>query len=293
MIPIIASNPNCDYSLLNNLALSCPRNVLSNPILGMADIEQGNGYSQFSLKSLVSLSMACNPEEHSGLLQEIKTRLVKCIGEFWIQEEASLTCVWLYRREFTLMPDDCGGLIQEPVELCIEHRGLGIEGEGPISICGDFPDIHGHDKVRCIDARRRSLVEFLDAIKRGEIGEYVDDGEITRDHHGDSATSLKLKSLPQGLFLDDCGLYSGSWDDEDGPQLICEFIADWNGSGDGPIKAKGTQLIIPVEWVGEFDVEYDIAMGELRELAGLTINDPKTRLCIDWPSRLADLLLQL
>lgn len=119
---MIACNPSASSRLLDKLAIQFPADVFSNPVLQLLALETGGAYGEFSLHSLVCLCLACNPKRDADLLQETRRRLRAGLDELRGKEWIRLTCVWLYQRTFILGPEDCDGLIDQPIELTLELR---------------------------------------------------------------------------------------------------------------------------------------------------------------------------
>lgn len=286
LLPVIARNPNCGQELLNNLAISNPKEVLSNPAVHFVS----NGYAWFALKSLVSLCMACDPNVHAALLCETKSRIAEGIEELQGQDEASLSCYWLHERTFTLAPKQCNNLISEPIDFEISVKAR-MRGSGPISV-SDLPDL-GEACQASIDERREELKVLLSAIYSGAIDKYFDTNFPLEDDGG-ADRDAKAKILPQGLSFDGDTLYKVHPENEDCDEWEESLLGleySYASSEEPVVLREKHYLVVPVVYVDEIDREYDIVMGELGDLAGLRILDSETGLEIDWPSRLAELLL--
>jgi len=290
--------------------------------LDLTGIAPGQPWADLSLKSLVMLALLHEPTAYPGLIHELKARISCGVDLLRRQEEASLTCTWLYRRVFILNPEDCDGRSALPLEFRIEHHGIGVEGAGAICVEG-LPDGLRGDR-RDQPMNQKDWTAFFEALRSKNLSDYLDDSEITRDHSGDTRTYVYSADLPAGFLLESDGsLYfqssdllrrqaqAPSWpeagaeagaaaaaeldadlddpvdDAVEGPQLLGRFVPDWQGSGEGPIRRLGSQWIVPVAWVEEIDVRHQVAMGELGELLGLGTMDDSLA---DWPSRLAQLL---
>ena len=271
-------------------------------------------WADISLQSLVRLALGDESGACSGLIHELRVRISRGLELLRQQQEASLSCTWLYERVFVLSPQDCDRHMPLPLEFRIEHHGIGVEGAGTICVDG-LPDGRWGDRWDQ-QVNQRDWTAFFEALRSRNLSDYLDDSEISRDHSGDSRTYVYSPDLPAGLLLESDGsLYfqssdplgrhaqDPSWAEPGvepgaaadaelddwlgGLQLLGQFVADGRGSGDGPIRRLGSQWIVPVAWVAEIDVRHQVAMGELGELLGFGALDASLA---DWPSRLAQLL---
>jgi len=144
---VIACNPSASGRLLDELALQFPADVLSNPVLQLRALETGGAYGEFSLRSLVCLCLACNPKRDADLLEETRRRVRAGLDELRGKEWIRLTCVWLYQRTFTLGPDDCDGLIDQPLELTLELRAY-VDGDAS-DLSSAIPSLAETDTTPC------------------------------------------------------------------------------------------------------------------------------------------------
>lgn len=108
---VIATNPSASIQLLDQLASQFPAEVLANPALQLLSLEAERVYGAFSLRSLVCLSLSSELKQETQLLEETKRRMHKALDRLRSQEMVGLSCVWLWRRAFTLRPQDCDSLI--------------------------------------------------------------------------------------------------------------------------------------------------------------------------------------
>ena len=275
--PIIASNPSASPALLNELALKHAAEVLANPVIPLRGLEADRPYGEFSLPALVSLCLSCVPEQHADLLLEIRRRLITGLAELGEQKMASLSCVWLHQGTFTLRPIDCDRLISQVLDFKVESRAF-VEGSGPITV-HDLPEIKTAGS-RSITLRRRQLSGFLHSLRFRNFQDFIDDSEITREHNGDVDFKLNAINIPDYLNLDGRELYNGD-----------EFLFEFSYAihGNDPIFENG-YLSVPIGVTDEVELEHEIAMGELIDLAGLELKPDGLTPC-DWPTRLAALLI--
>ena len=279
----IAGNPSCSQALLNTLSIQHPIEVLNNPALVLAALENGNRYSLFPLKSLISLSLACNPSEHPDLIQELKSRIAEGIEVFRQQDYASMTCIWLNRGSHVLMPSDCANAIEHPIHLRAVFRAY-IESDGPVVV--DPPELSSNKAEA--DQSLKLLREFLSDLGEGNLSNYIDTNELIREHGGDGEFTVEADELPEGVYLESNALYRTLEDDEDDycvDNLLVEFGYCFTGTD---AYLENGYLMIPVEWEDEIEVEFKISMGELDSLVGLSAES-----CFppDWSDRVAGLVL--
>ena len=276
--PVIALNPSASIQLLDQLALHYPAEVLANSLLLIRTLEAGGAYRDFSLGALISLSLACDLPPDASLLAETWRRIKAGLEELQGQEYASLECDWLYSRNFTLLPEDCGGVIEKPLEFALEVRA-NMYANGAVSIYG-IPCLDNVDSGTS-KSQRSLLAEFFRAVATGEIRDYINEDDLTREDGGSADVDLKVAELPAGLSLD--GMYLCR-DDE----YILEVYYDFSG-GDSPIVCDNGIVTVPVEFWDEVNHRYQIAIGELSDVVGLESKCPV--LSSDWHERLAVLLI--
>jgi hypothetical protein len=297
LLPLIAKNPNCSQELLNKLSLSNPKDVLINPVLHLAEKYEGNGYRLLSLRSLVSLCMACDSDQHAALLNETMSRIAEGIAELQEQDQASLSCNWLYERAFTLYPAQCNNIINEPIDIEIKAKAK-MYGSGPISFTS-LPEISEDTGISLVGTRQ-DLQIFLSAISTGSLTSYIA-FEFSLEDTGDAELDVKADDLPQGLMLWDETLYKMSTPCEEGineleedgefEEAILEFEHTY-WSDPGPVILRDEfYLVVPVVYVDEANHVYDLRMGELGDLLGLKVTCSRSGCDLDWPSRIAELLL--
>ena len=275
---VIASNPSASIRLLDQLALQHPAEVLANPLLPLRPLEDGGAYRPFSLPALVSLCMAWTPGRDAELLQETKTRMAFGLDELANQEEASLSCEWVYWRSFKLDPEDCDCLIKHTLRLTMEVRS-GMEARGAVSVDG-IPNLSGCDP-EFSDCSRGDLTAFLQALSSGNLHEYINDNELIRADGSCRDVRLDGEKLPDGFFISETALC------KEGEEVL-DF--DYNLNGESlPVQFADGVVTVPLEFIDEENHDYQIAMGEL---VGLKSTALKTD-CLpsDWPSRLAALLI--
>jgi hypothetical protein len=276
--PQIASNPSAPIELLDQLALQCPTEVLANPVLQLRALETGGAYGELSLRSMVCLCLASNPKRDADLLRETRRRIQSSIEELRAQDYASLDCDWLYARHFTLLPEDCDGVIEKPLGFFLEVRA-NMYAKGTISLY-DIPGLDDAGLGRPV-SQRTSLVEFMRAVVAGEIRDYINEEYLSREDGGSTDVTLSAEELPAGYSLDHNTLYK---DDES----ILSIYHDFSG-GDSPVVYGDGYLTVPVEFQDEVNHCIEIAMGELGDLTGLESKCPF--LPADWHLRLAALLI--
>ena len=278
--PIIASNPSASWKLLDQLALKHPAEVLGNPLLLLLDLEAVGTYRELSLPALVVLCLACESKQYASLFEETWLRIRSGLDELRKQEEASLSCDWVYQRTFTLQPDDCDSLIDKPLDFTLEVRAC-MESRGHISVDG-IPDLsdRGPDLSNPL---REELFKILQSISSGDIGDYINDEDLVRDDGCGSDYRLKAVGLLDNLSIEGTSLYRGE-------DCILEF--EYNLDGDcSPILYADGIITVPVEFTDEENREYEISMGELGALTALAQRKRTDCLPSDWPSRLAALLI--
>jgi hypothetical protein len=281
----IAKNPSCSQALLNTLSIQYPNEVLNNPCLALVALENGNRYSLFPLKSLISLSLICDPSEHPDLIQELKSRISEGLDVFRQQDYASMTCIWLNRGSHVLMPSDCANAIEHPIHVRAEFRAY-IESDGPVIVSA--PDLS------CPKTKTDELLEllrrFLADLGEGNLSNYIDTDELIREHHGDGEFAVEVDELPDGVHLESNTLYRTMGDDEDEccvDNLLVEFGYCFSGVD---AYFENGYLIIPVDWEDEIEVEFSIQMGELDSLVGL---NAESYFPSDWSERVAGLLFPM
>lgn len=275
---VIASNPSASILLLDQLALKHPAEVLANPLLPLRVLEEGGAYRPFSLPALVSLCMAWTPGRDAELLQETKTRMASGLEELANQGEASLSCEWVYWRSFKLDPDDCDCVIKHSLRLTMEVRS-GMESRGPVSVHG-IPNLSACDP-EFSDASRGDLTAFLQALSSGNLHEYINDNELSRDDGCCRDVRLDCDKLPANLSISGTSLY------KEGEEVL-NFDYNLNGENH-PIEFADGVVTVPLEFIDEENHDYQIAMGELVGLKSTALK--LDCLPSDWPSRLAALLI--
>ncbi len=274
--PAIASNPSASFQLLDQLALHCPAEVLANPLLLLSALETAGAYGDFSLRSLISLCLACDPQQDAGLLKETRRRIRVGLDELRKQETASLTCIWLHQGNFTLRPKDCDNLIDIDIDFKVKSEAF-VEGEDVISL-RDIPELEvsasGSDA-----SQRATMAQFLGAIASNQLQEFIDDSEIVREHSGALDFILEAIGLPKEYECDGRQLLKGG-------EPLFEFGYHF---GDG-ILFEGGYLEVGIGDIEEVDLKIDVSMGELIELIGFEPTSAGD--CpADWPRRLASLLI--
>jgi hypothetical protein len=282
---VIAGNPSCSQALLNTLSIQHPIEVLNNPALALAALENGNRYSLFPLKSLISLSLACDPSEQPDLIQELKSRITEGIEVFRQQDYASMTCIWLSRGSHVLMPSDCANAIEHPIHLRAVFRAY-IESNGPVTV--DAPELSS-PKAEA-DQSLKLLRVFLADLGEGNLSNYVDTNELIREHDGDGEFAVEANELPDGVYLESNALYRTLDDDEDDccvDNPLVEFAYCFTGTD---AHFENGYLMIPVEFEDEIEVELTISMGELDSLVGL---NAESYFPPDWSDRVAGLVLHV
>jgi hypothetical protein len=290
LLPIIAQNPNCSQELLDNLAFTNPQEVLSNPRFLFNEIRRGDNCTGFSLKSLVSLCMSCDPSEHAGLIDETRSVIAEGIEVLQEQDQASLSCVWLYERAFTLSPNECKNIIGDAIDFEFRVKAQ-MNGSGSMSVAKlpGFGDDAQIDKAEM----RQDLKLFLSAISSGSLEEYFDP-DICLEDSGAAEMDIEAVNLPQGLSLQDEILRRVHPPDEDHDEweeYLLAFEHEYSESLN-PVRFRDDYcLVVPVVYINAIEHAYDISMGELGDLIGLKIHCSKAGLELDWPSRLAELLI--
>jgi hypothetical protein len=278
----IAGNPSCSQALLNTLSIQHPIEVLNNPSLALAALENGNRYSLFPLKSLISLSLVCEPIEHPDLIHELKSRIAEGIDVFSQQDYASMTCIWLNRGSHVLTPSDCANAIEYPIPVRVIYRGY-IESDGPVVVNAPeitSPDLAKHDK-------RNNLRRFLSDLGKGNLSDYIDTNELIREHNGDGEFMTEIDEPPKGVYLESNALYRAV-EDEEGELYVDNLLVNFGYSfGGNEAHFENGYLMIPVEWEDETDIEFTIEMGELSSLIGLS---SEGFFPVEWPDLVADLV---
>jgi hypothetical protein len=276
---VIASNPSASIQLLDQLAVQFPAEVLANPALQLLSLEAERVYGAFSLRSLVCLSLSSELKQETQVLEETKRRMHEALDQLRSQEMVGLSCVWLWRRAFTLQPQDFDGLIDQELDLSLEHRAF-VDGDMG-DICSAIPQL-ACDDPNLVQSQIAEVASFLRAIDDGTLNSYVDsrvdpDGE--REHKGDSDTLLSI--------LGDNGRYSteGSLLIKDQP--ILEFHALINEFN--LISYKDGIVWVAAGEHEEIDREYHLSLGELQQLYALCEHSA----CIPeaWHHSLASLLI--
>jgi hypothetical protein len=289
LCPIIARNPNCDFLLINDLALSHPKDTLSNPALCLSSTGDGDEFTKLSLKALVNLCMFCSDGENSELLGETKSRIAKGIHQLGKQGEASMSYSVQCKRKFTLTPRECNNLIGAPIDFELEVA-VWMEGSGPISV-SRLPDITAGTRTASNKARQE-LAMFLSDIASGKIFNYFSNHEIICEDRGDSDCKIRASNLPEGLAFDGNCLFRSSPEGSAWDELLFEIVHEY-GDISRPVYLQDGYLHVPVQQVEQTDPKYDVQMGELNQLEGTEVVDHEQGLVIDWPSRLAELLVPL
>lgn len=277
----IAKNPGCSQALLNALSIEYPNEVLENSALSLRALEDGSRYSLFPLRSLISLSLVCDPCEHTDLILELKNRITEGLYTLLEQDCASIECIWVCRGSHVLVPSDCGNRIESPISVRATFKAY-IEGEGPVVVnapCFTSPDLK-------TDERRELLEEFLSDLEKGNLSKYIDDYGLIREHSGDGEFFVEMDELPEGFWLESNALYRALGDDdsENCGDLLVNF---GHCVGGGNAFVENDYLLIPCEMEDETDLEFTIAMGELDSLIGLSAGHSFPP---SWPKLVANLL---
>jgi hypothetical protein len=275
--PTIASNPSASIHLLNQLALHHPTEVLANPLLLLRSMESGGAYGEFSLPALICLSLASGPQRDRSLLVETKRRIQSALDQLYGQE-VSVECDWLYARDFTLLPEDCDGIIDVPLDFAMEVRANMYAKSGPSF--HDLPCLEDFDST-ILATRIGLLADFLRAIEVGDLSDYINEEFLIREDGGSADVDLKSDDLPVEYSLEGMHLCR---DDE----YILEFCHDFGGRDSAPYYDDGI-LTVPVEFEDEVNHRYQFSMGELGDLSGLKGKCPA--LPPDWCKRLAELII--
>jgi hypothetical protein len=277
---VIASNPSASIQLLDQLASQCPAEVLANPILQLRSLEASRVYGAFSLRSLVCLSLVCDSQTDTQLLDETKRRMHEALDQLHRQEWVGLSCIWFYQCTFTLQPDDCDGLIDHDLELSLEHRAF-VDGDMG-DICSAIPQL-ACDDPDLVQSQRAQVADFLKAIDNGTLNSYVDsqvDPDGDREHKGHSITLLTILGAAGRFSTEGSLLVKEGEPILEFHALINEF--DSIGYKDG------------VVWVAvgeheESDREYQLSLGELQLLRALA--EQSRHVPDGWHKRLALLLV--
>jgi hypothetical protein len=286
--PQIASNPSAPIELLDQLALQCPTEVLANPVLQFRDLETGGGaYGKFSLRSLVCLCLVCDPKRDAHLLAEMRRRIRTGLDELRGKEWIRLTCVWLYKRTFTLGPDDCDGLIDQPLELTLELRAY-VDGYAS-DLSSAIPSLAETDTTPD-HLRRSQLAKFLESIATGDLGQFIDscidpDGE--REHKGSTDILLRATNLPDHYSIKGNTLCKavGEPEEHDAPLLAFDAeILEFDF-----VHCQNGVVSVAVGEPEEIDREYDLPLGDLKPFELFVPH--VVGLPLDWPARLSALLI--
>jgi len=283
--PIIASNSSASPALLNELALKYPAEVLANPMIPLRGRDSGGVYGVFSLPALVSLCLVCRPDQHADLLEETRQRLLVGMAELRDEVEGSLSLVWLYQQSFTLCPEDCDNLIDQPLDFMLEVRHQ-MYADGPFPITGIPESSDAHSPSRA--SERTQLGDFLNAVRGNSLLQYIDSSEISREDGGSEDVTIEAEYLPVNLRVEGSTLYKDN-------DLLLHFVPTYNGAVSA-IEFEDGSLTVPVEFIEELDLQYKIAlselsnMGKLNNLVGLELKPDGLTPC-DWPTRLAALLI--
>ena len=283
--PIIASNPSASPALLNELALKHPAEVLANPMISLRGRDSGGVYGEFSLPALVSLCLVCRPDQHADLLEESRQRLLAGMAELRDEVEGSLNLVWLYQQSFTLCPEDCDNLINQPLDFTLEVRHQ-MYADGPFPITGIPESCDAHSPSRA--SERTQIADFLNAVRGNSLLQYIDASEISREDGGSEDVTIEAEYLPANLRVEGSTLYKDN-------DLLLQFVPTYNGA-DSAIEFEDGTLTVTVEFIEELDLQYKIALSELSDLgklnglAGLELKPDGLTPC-DWPTRLAALLI--
>lgn len=276
---VIASNPSASFQSLDQLALHFPAEVLTNPLLPLRSLEAKGAYGDFSLPALICLCLVSDTRRDNILLEETKIRIQAALDRLQGQE-ILLECDWLYSRDFTLLPEDCDGIINGPLDFTIEVRA-NMYAKGEV-IMRDVPYL----EELGLDISRSQIdlfSDFMRAVAAGEIRDYINEEYLTREDGGGADVELKVAELPVGLSVD--GRYICS--DDDG--CILEVYYNFDGGDTPPVYEDG-MLTVPVDFEDEVNHRYQFAMGELGDLVDL--KSKCTALPSNWHQQLAKLLLQ-
>lgn len=276
---MIASNPSASIQLLDQLALHNSREVLVNPLLQFSALETGGAYGGFSLSSLVCLCLVCDPKRDPDLLKETRRRIQSSLEELLVQDYASLECEWLFARDFSLLPENCDGIIDKPLDFALQVR-KSVDANGGISFLSELPRLDDSD-LGSPGSQRILLARFLRDVAAGKIHDYIDDDDLTREDTCEIDFDLKAEDLPSGYSIDGRALR------RDG-ETILEFGYNFD-MPDSLVVFEGRSVTVPLEFQDEVNHRYEIAMGELGDLPGLESKCPA--LPSDWHQRLAALLI--
>jgi hypothetical protein len=277
----IARNPGCSQALLDALSIEHPSEVLENPALSLRTLEKGSRYSLFPLKSLISLSLVCDPCDHADLILELMNRVTEGLNTLLQQDRASIECIWLCRGSHVLAPSDCGDRIKDPINTRATFKAY-IEGDGPVVVnapCLTSPELKTGEK-------RELLEEFLSDLEKGNLSKYIDDYELIREHSGDGEFFVEIDELPEGFWLESNTLYR-ALGDEDGETCGELLVSFGHCFGGGNAFFENDYLLIPCEMEDETDLEFTIPMGELDSLISLSAAHPFPP---SWPRLVANLL---
>lgn len=275
--PTIASNPSASIQLLNQLALHHPAEVLANPLLLLRSMESGGAYGEFSLPALICLSLVSDSQRDNSLLAETKRRIQSALDQLEGQE-VSLECDWLYTRNFTLLPEDCDGVIDTPLDFFMEVRAnMYAKCEASMH---DLPCLEDFESGLS-RSQIGLLADFLGTVEACELRDYIEDSNMTREDGGWADVNLKIEDPPVGYSLEGTHLRRGD-------EYILEFSHDFSGADSDPEYDDGI-LTVPVEFEDEVNHRYEFSTGELGELVDLRSNCPA--LPNDWCQRLAELLI--
>jgi hypothetical protein len=242
-------------------------------------MESGGTYGEFSLPALISLSVVSDPQRDHSLLKDTKRRIQSALDQLQGQE-VSLECDWLYTRNFTLLPEDCDGIIDAPLDFFMEVRA-NMYAKGEASIHGlpcleDFVSGPSGSQIGL-------LADFLGTVEVCELRDYIDDSNMTREDGGWADVNLKIEDPPVGYSLEGTHLCR---DDK----YILEFSHNFSGADSEPEYDDGI-LTVPVEFEDEVNHRYEFSTGELGDLTDLRRKCPA--LPNDWCQRLAELLISV
>lgn len=273
---VIASNQSTSIQLLDQLALQYPVEVLANPLVQVL----GSVYREFSLRSLVCLSLSSELKQESQLLDQTRLRMHEALDQLRSTECVGLSCVWLWQHTFTLQPDDCDGLIDQELELSLEHRAF-VDGDMG-DICSAIPQL-GCDDSNLAPSQGADVAAFLKAIDNRTLNAYVDslvDPDGDREHKVDGETLLTI------LGAKGCYSAEGSLLIKEGKSIL-EFHALTNEFDS--ISYKDGFVWVAVGEHDELDRDYHLSLGELEQLRALA----EQGACVpgDWHNRLASLLV--
>jgi hypothetical protein len=279
----VARNPVTPIALLRDLARRFPCDVLANPVLEAECDENGQHYSQFSLKELVYLCLASSNEFRRELLMETKSRIASEIKKLKSIEESTLSCVWRGKRSIVISASDFSDFVsmsdfdaeakselisqaagKYPAVYDVEYRAF-IEGVGPMEF-ENLPDFDNPNQ-QGDPLDEGCLSVFLKAICSRRIDELVNDYEIIRDGNGDG--ELRITSLSMDGSMK--ALISSTFE-----------FSHCFGSNTDPISCENGCLVIPIDACEECEREYGFELGALAELAGFQDNFTEMRLKDNW-----------